>query len=95
MSYMLKTSSFLGMVLNWFGVPGFIRPCEYKASMYGLVAGHLRCTVSVRVTDFYTIVTVNGVDVYFYRLTGEIDGVGGAPQDMGMEMAEVPKTTLE
>jgi hypothetical protein len=32
--------------------------------------------VRVRASDFYTTVTVNGVDVYFYRLTGGIDGVG-------------------
>ena len=27
-------------------------------------------------TPLFTVVTVNGVDVYFYRLTGGIDGIG-------------------
>jgi hypothetical protein len=27
----------------------------------------------------FTVVTVNGVNVYFYRLTGRIDGVGSSP----------------
>jgi len=26
----------------------------------------------------FTVVTVNGVNVYFYRLTGRIDGVGSS-----------------
>lgn len=51
------------------GLPGFVRDCEYQAE-------GTSTTVTVRRTDFYTIVTVNGVDVYFYRLSGVIDGVG-------------------
>jgi hypothetical protein len=27
----------------------------------------------------FTVVTVNGVNVYFYRLTGRLDGVGTPP----------------
>lgn len=33
-------------------------------------------SVKVHRSPLYTIITVNGIDVYFYRLTGGIDGVG-------------------
>ncbi len=32
--------------------------------------------ISVRTRDLFTIITVNGLDIYFHRLTGAIDGVG-------------------
>ena len=35
-------------------------------------------SVSVRCGPLFTVVTVNGINVYFYRLTGGIDGVGSA-----------------
>jgi len=35
--------------------------------------------VSVRSTNLFTVVVVNGVQVYFYRLSGHIDGVGFTP----------------
>ncbi|MGE0705269.1 MAG: hypothetical protein AB7F99_15500 [Vicinamibacterales bacterium] len=33
-------------------------------------------TAKVRTTALYAIVTVQGTDVYFYRLTGHLDGIG-------------------
>jgi len=37
---------------------------------------YIRQTVTVRVTTGYTIVSVNGRDYYFHRLTGRFDGTG-------------------
>ncbi len=62
----------LGKLLNLASFPGFIRPCDYKA---GITAAN----ISVRVHDLFTVVTVNGLDIYFTRLTGKIDGVGFSP----------------
>ena len=39
----------------------------------------LGVSVRVRSSPLFTTVTVNGVDVYFYRLTGGYDGVGFSP----------------
>jgi len=36
----------------------------------------METTVKVEHRDLFTVVTVNGLDVYFSRLTGAIDGVG-------------------
>lgn len=60
-----------GTLYNWAGIPGLVRDCDYEA---GVTDAH----VKVRVRELYTIVTVHGLDVYFNRLSGFIDGVGAA-----------------
>ena len=60
-----------GGVANLAGFPGFVREGAYL-SQRGV-------SVRVRTSPLYTTVTVNGMDVYFYRLTGAIDGVGFSP----------------
>lgn len=59
-----------GRFLNWLGVPGFIRPME----MYDELITH--SLLQVRVTPLFTIVTVDGKDFYFYRISGKYDGTG-------------------
>ena len=59
---------FWGSVVNLAGFPGFVREGKY-VSQRGV-------TVRVRTNALFTTVTVNGVDVYFYRLTGGIEVVG-------------------
>ena len=54
---------------NLAGLPGFVRECDYHSESLGVA-------VRVRMNPRFTVITVNGVDVYFYRLTGYIDGVG-------------------
>ena len=58
-----------GKVLNAIGVPGVVQPGTYESSVG---------PTSVRITvgPLFTVVTVNGVDVYLHRLTGAIDGIG-------------------
>lgn len=58
-----------GWVFNTVGVPGLVRDCEYDASV-------TRAHIGVRSSTLFTVVSVNGFDVYFRRLTGRIDGVG-------------------
>jgi hypothetical protein len=67
MGLRLSLLTWLGRILNLAGLPGWIRAGEYESE-------HGR--VRVRVTPLYTVVTVNGVEVFFYRLTGGLDGVG-------------------
>lgn len=66
----LRWRIFWGHVASLSGCPGFVRPCEYLG---------LGVAVTVRVSTLFTVVSVNGIDVYFYRLTGGIDGVGFVP----------------
>lgn len=59
---------YVGIALNALGFPAIIRECEY--------GGELGNKVRVRKSPLFTIITVNGVDVYFSRITGTIDGTG-------------------
>ena len=60
--YRFKLECAIGRILNLF-TPGFVRPRKHGS-------------VEVKVLPRYTIITVNGVDVYFDRITGKIDGTG-------------------
>lgn len=62
----------LGTALNALRVPGFVAESEYRSSI---------CNTRIRVScgPRFTVVSVNGLDIYFDRLTGAIDGVGLSP----------------
>jgi len=62
----------IGWLLNGLGFPGFIYDDAYVASISNT-------NVSVHRSPFFTVVTVNGLDIYFHRLTGKLDGVGFNP----------------
>ena len=67
--YWKKWLRFYGRVANLAGLPGFVRECDYYSESLGVA-------VRVRMNPGFTVSTVDGVDVYFYRLSGYIDGVG-------------------
>ena len=79
MSFRVSILSWLGWVMNLAGFPGWVRECSYRS--------HLGVQVDVRISFLFTVVTVNGVDIYFYRLSGQIDGVGFSPTDCRLESA--------
>jgi hypothetical protein len=58
-------------LLNALGIPGFVSEADYHSESLGT-------RVRVRCGDQFTVVSVNGVDVYFRRLSGRIDGVGSS-----------------
>lgn len=60
----------VGRFLNCLGVPGFIRPME----MYDELITHT--LLQVRATPLFTIISVDGRDYYFYRISGKFDGTG-------------------
>jgi hypothetical protein len=73
----------LGKLFNLAGIPGLIQDCDYEA-------GITDATIKVRVRDLFTIIEVNGLEIYFHRLTGSIDGVGSMPcctQDAAPQLA--------
>jgi hypothetical protein len=59
-------------VVNRLGWPCLVRPCEYSSNF---------ASVSVKCTNLFTVVIVNGVHVYFHRGTGTFDGVGIKARD--------------
>ena len=65
--------SALGQAFNALGMPGIVRTTDYASKAFGT-------RVQVRCGRFFTVVSVNGIDVYFERLTGRIDGVGSSPK---------------
>ena len=62
----------VGKLLVRVGVPGFIVNQSYDAVV-------TPATVRVQLGPLFSVVSVNGLDVYFHRLTGKIDGVGFSP----------------
>ena len=68
-----RTKFLFGCVFNTAGIPGLMQECTYQAGI---------CDASIKVSTqslIYTIITVNGLDIYFNRFTGSIDEVGGDP----------------
>jgi hypothetical protein len=62
----------IGELLVQLGLPGLIVNQIYDA-------GVTRARVRVRLGPLFSVVSVNGLDIYFHRLTGKIDGVGFSP----------------
>jgi len=62
----------LGKMLVVLGIPGVV-----VNQSYGAV--NTRAAVRVHLGPLFSVVSVNGLDVYFHRLTGRIDGVGFSP----------------
>ena len=78
----------LGRLINWLGWPGFVQPTDYNAK-----SAEVR--VKVTTSRLYTVVSVNGIDVYFDRLTGEIDGTGAASRSYSRAGAAVRSVDLD
>ena len=62
----------LGKALILFGVPGILVDQTYEAAI-------TQAKVRVHLGPLFSVVSVNGLDIYFHRLTGKIDGVGFSP----------------
>ena len=59
----------VGHVLNRISILGFVRPVEIHDSVTGQ---HIRISVG----RYFTVISVDGRDYYFRRLTGRLDGTG-------------------
>ncbi len=58
-----------GRLLAVLRLPGIIVPQSYEAEI-------TRARVSVHLSPLFSVVSANGLDIYFHRLPGRIDGVG-------------------
>lgn len=80
----LRLRALAGQIANLAGLPCFVRECDYEA-------GVTNALIRVRAGTMFTVITVNGLDIYFHRLTGKIDGVGLTAGCMQSEtLSEVP-----
>jgi hypothetical protein len=64
-----KIEYYFGMLVNSLGLPGFVQDVEYEAGIH-------KAGITVKRGGYFTVVSVNGLDVYFRRFSGKIDGVG-------------------
>lgn len=71
---MVDSPRFLGIVLNFFRFPGFVQPCHYVSDLFA------EDLIDIKVTNTksgrYTMINVNGLDIYFNWRSGKIDGIG-------------------
>lgn len=65
----LRMDEALGRWLNRHTVPGAVQPMTYRDELTGQ-------SVEVAVSALYTVLTINGRDYYFRRLSGRFDGTG-------------------
>ena len=72
----------IGKLLILLHLPGIMVNQSYNAA-------RTRARVRVHLGPLFSVVTVNGLDVYFHRLTGKIDGVG-----ISQASADTPDETL-
>ena len=57
----------LGKLFELLGIPAVIQPFSYRAGGQDL---------QLRTSERYAILSVNGVDIYFLRENGKLDGYG-------------------
>ncbi len=81
----LQIKYLIGVFLNAMGVPGFLQDGEYEA-------GICKAKITVKRGGLFTVVSVNGLDVYFWRYSGRIDGVGFSLVS-DCKQADTPKLT--
>ena len=59
----------VGRIVNHLGLPGAVRDTE----IYDELTDQ---RIKIRTGSFFTRISVNGRDYYFYRFTGRFDGTG-------------------
>lgn len=69
---MIRFQQWLGRLMNAIGAPGFIRDTDYRSRTFGT-------RVRIRCGNLFTVISVNGIDVYVCRFTGTIHGIGFSP----------------
>ena len=64
-----ESRALAGQFANLVGLPCVIREGHYRSPS-------LNVSVHVRTSKLFTVVCVNGIELYFYRLSGAYDGAG-------------------
>ena len=58
----------LGRPANWIGLPGVVAPTTIDDAFAG--------KVEIRTSPYFTVISINGRDLYFRRWSGKFDGTG-------------------
>lgn len=58
----------IGKFLNWIGYPGMVSAIKETTPNGD--------TIEIRNSSLYTIITANGRDYFFFRMSGKFDGTG-------------------
>jgi hypothetical protein len=66
---MVRFQQWLGSLMNAIGAPAILRDTDYRSRTYGT-------RVRVRRGNLFTVISVNGIEIYVCRFTGVIDGIG-------------------
>jgi len=74
----------LGKFLNAIGFPSIIADGEYDA-------GNCKAKIQVRSGPLFTVLSVNELEIYFHRLTGQIKFAGFS--EASFNSPEAPKST--
>jgi hypothetical protein len=72
----LDLTRWAGKVANLAGIPGIVREGKYESAAVSIA-------VEVRRGEFHTVITVNGMDLYFHRMTGSLTGVSSNDASYG------------
>jgi len=67
--YIERLKQILGRILNYFHIPGFVKPTKIFDDL-------TKTRLEVKLSGFFTIISVDGRDYYFRRLSGKFDGTG-------------------
>jgi len=65
----LSVTYAIGHILNRIGTPGLVRETTINDELTG-------ASLSIRVSKYFTVISVDGKDFYFKRLSGKYDGSG-------------------
>lgn len=66
-----EAKQIVGKLLNGLGAPGFVVPMKIHDSL-------TNTQIEVRLSGFFTVISIDGRDYYFKRLSGRYDGSGMA-----------------
>ena len=64
-----RVRQWLGRTANALRYPAVVQPMEISDPVTG-------CSIEIRVGSLFTVISVDGRDYYFKRLTGRFDGTG-------------------
>ena len=73
---------FMARLVHWLGLPGLMHWLRLPGLVQSILIRDDGFTLSIRTSPYYTIVEVNGVNLYFNRDTGRYDGGGRAVGDL-------------
>ncbi len=67
----VELKQFMGKLIGYLGVPGLVKPMKIHDTL-------TNTNIQVRVSGLFTVISIDGRDYYFKRLTGKYDGSGMA-----------------